>query len=145
LQHYYWLYLGHSGGVSHLFKEAATPARRLLGNSVTSIGDNAFSGNQLSRVTIPDSVTSIGPNAFKGNQPTSVTTPNSVTSRDMPFGSNRINKTIPDSGTSISGNRLASVTIPNSVTSIRTEAFAGNQLTSFTLPANMKITEYTLP
>ena len=38
-----------------------------IGNSVTSIGGNAFNGcNKLTSVTIPDSVTSIGNNAFKG-------------------------------------------------------------------------------
>lgn len=37
-----------------------------IGNSVTSIGEGAFSGTNLSTVTIPDSVTSIGEDAFYG-------------------------------------------------------------------------------
>ena len=51
-------------------------------NSVTSIGDNAFSGcTGLTSVTIPNSVTSIGNRAFDGcSGLTSVTIPNSVTS-----------------------------------------------------------------
>jgi len=51
-------------------------------DSVTSIGDNAFSGcTGLTSVTIPDSVTSIGDNAFAFcTSLTSVTIPNSVTS-----------------------------------------------------------------
>ena len=42
-------------------------------NSVTSIGDRAFSNNKLTTVTIPNSVTSIGSYAFSYNQLTSVT------------------------------------------------------------------------
>ena len=38
-----------------------------IGRNVTSIGENAFRGNQLTSVTIPESVTSIGANAFTDN------------------------------------------------------------------------------
>ena len=48
--------------------------------SVTSIGAEAFLGNILESVTIPDSVTSIGNYAFSDNYLTSVTIPDSVTS-----------------------------------------------------------------
>jgi hypothetical protein len=54
----------------------------LIPNSVTSIGDLAFSFcKSLKSVTIPDSVTSIGDRAFlRCSSLTSVTIPNSVTS-----------------------------------------------------------------
>jgi hypothetical protein len=104
-------------------------------NSVTSIGDNAFSGcSGLTSVTIPNSVTSIGSEAFVGcTNLTSVTIPNSVTSIGVQaFGdfSGLTSVTIGNSVTSIgvqafgdcSG--LTSVTIPNSVTSIGNDAFS---------------------
>ena len=51
-------------------------------NSVTSIGDSAFSGcSSLTSITIPESVTSIGESAFYYcTSLTSITIPNSVTS-----------------------------------------------------------------
>jgi hypothetical protein len=112
----------------------------LGGYAVKSIGSEAFSGSQLTSVTIPDSVTSIGYYAFAENQLTSVTIPDSVTSiGDSAFGGNQLTSvTIPDSVTSLSGfggNQLTSVTIPDSVTSIGSFAFAYNQLTSVTIPS----------
>ena len=46
--------------------------------AITRIGSNAFYGNELTSVIIPDSVTTIGENAFAYNQLTSVIIPNSV-------------------------------------------------------------------
>ena len=82
-------------------------------NSVTSIGDSAFSGcTGLTSVTIPNSVTSIGSYAFSGcTGLTSVTIPDGVRS----IGAFAF------SGCS----GLTSVTIPDSVTSIGSDAFSG--------------------
>ena len=85
--------------------------RVIIGDSVTSIGNGAFSGGSfLTSVTIPNSVTSIGNSAFTScSALTSVTIPNSVTTigwyafRDC--------------------SSLTSVTIPNSVTTIGSYAF----------------------
>ena len=53
----------------------------IIPNTVTSIGNDAFSCSVLTSVTIPNSVTSIGSFAFSGcSVLTSVTIPNSVTS-----------------------------------------------------------------
>ena len=90
-------------------------------NSVTSIGDGAFSGcSGLTSVTIPNSVTSIGNSAFSGcSGLQSIKIPNSVTSIGQYAFADCIG--------------LASVTIPNSVTSIGNGAFYGCRgLTSVT-------------
>ena len=79
--------------------------------AVTAIGREAFQGNQLTGVTLPNSITSIGDEAFSGNQLANVTLPNNVTSiRPWAFASNQ----------------LTEVTIPNSVTSIGDGAFVDN-------------------
>jgi hypothetical protein len=115
-------------------------------NSITSIGNYAFSGcSGLRSVAIPNSVTSIGYSAFEScSSLTSVTIPNSVTS----IGNAAFERcyvltsvVIPDSVTSIGYSafenctNLTSVIIPNSVTSIEGWVFFScSALTSVTIP-----------
>jgi len=115
-------------------------------DSVTSIGDYAFSGcSKLTSINIPNSVTSIGNNALNGcSGLTSINIPNSVTSiGDSVFSgcSGLTSIYIPDSVTSIGNNALhgcsglTSINIPNSVTSIGDSAFWGcSGLTSINIP-----------
>ena len=81
-------------------------------NSVTSIGDGAFSNcRSLTSITIPSGVTSISSAAFYDcSNLTSITIPNGVTS-------------IGYSAFSYCG-RLARITLPSSVTSISSGAFS---------------------
>ena len=118
----------------------------IIPNSVTSIGDKAFSGcRSLQSVTIPNSVKSIGDGAFIGCESLqSITIPNSVTSigDDAFRGCESLQSiTIPNSVTNIgdtafwSCKSLQSVTIPNSVTSIGNYAFNDcESLQSVTIP-----------
>jgi hypothetical protein len=55
-----------------------------LGNGVESIGKEAFFGNDISDLEIPDSVTTIGQAAFLGNKITSLTIPDSLESVGYP-------------------------------------------------------------
>jgi hypothetical protein len=113
----------------------------IFGIPVTSIGESAFSGNNLTSVVIPNSVTSIGSSAFSHpysrNNLTSVVIPNSVTSiGSSAFARNNLTSVvIGNSVTSIgssafSSNKLTRVVIPDSVTSIGSSAFNENNLTS---------------
>ena len=88
------------------------PTSVTIPNSVTKIGDSAFSGcSALNSITIPNSVTKIGGGAFDAcSSLTSVTIPNSVTT----IGEAAFSKC----------SRLTSVTIPNSVTKIGDSAFS---------------------
>ena len=131
---------GGLGVANSVLKEIAIP------NSVTTIGNSAFSGcTALTSITIPDSVTSIGDDAFRDcTALTSVTIPDSVTSIGgyaFQYCSSLTSITIPDSVTSIGNHAffncssLTSVTIGDSVTSIGEWAFAYcDSLTSVTIP-----------
>ena len=94
----------------------------IIPNSVTSIGDYAFSGcSSLTSITIPNSVTNIGGAAFaRCDALASVTIGNGVTS----IGAAAFSYC----------SSLTSIAIPNSVTSIGSEAFYGcSSLTSVTI------------
>jgi hypothetical protein len=119
-------------------------------NPVTSIGEGAFQGTNITNVIIPDSVKTIMDGryfvsgAFSDcKNLTSVTIGSGVTSiGDCAFSNctSLINVTIGSGVTSIGGNAfqgcvgLGSVTIPNSVKSIGVSAFSGcNNLTRVTI------------
>ena len=115
-------------------------------NSVTSIGDDAFSDcTSLANITIPNSVTSIGRYAFSNcTSLKSITIPNSVASiGDRAFSSctSLTSVTIPNSVTSIGDyafyncTSLENITIPDTVTSIGSSVFSYcTSLENITIP-----------
>ncbi len=132
--------------------KVAIPSK-LGGKKVTSIGATAFSEcTSLKSVTIPNSVTSIGDYAFSGSGLKSITIPNSVTSiGDSAFWdcTSLSSVNIPSSVESVGDyvfygcTSLTSVTIPNSVKSIGDGAFYGcTRLTSITIPSSVKSIGY---
>jgi hypothetical protein len=121
-----------TGYTGFSFMDVAIPGT-LDGLPVTAIGTNAFAGDDISSVTIPDSVTSIGDNSFYFCEyTTSITIGSSVTT----IGTNAFtyceyltNISIPDSVISIGAAAfdncfdLSTVTIGSNVSSIGDSAF----------------------
>ena len=127
----------------------------IIPNSVTSIGDAAFSTcTELTSIEIPGSVTSIGNGAFERcHSLGSITIPNSVTSIEAWAFYNCYSLTsinIPNSVTSIGAcafNRsgLTSVEIPTSVTSIEERVFEDcSGLTSINIPNSVTSIGYAV-
>ena len=118
-------------------------------NSVTTIGEHAFSGcDSLTSINIPNSVTTIGEHAYSGcNSLTSINIPNNVTTIGEHAFSGCDSLTsinIPNSVTTIGDSAFAfcesltNINIPNSVTTIGKSAFFGDKsLTSITIPSSV--------
>ena len=105
---------------NNMFRSRGNLTEIILPNSITTIGDWAFSGTPITSVTIPNSVTTIGTWAFNNTSLTSIDIPNSV-------------ETIGTWALAVNF-RLTSVTLSNSITTIPDHLFAVTALTSFTVP-----------
>lgn len=97
----------------------------LFDRSVTSIGNNAFQGNSLTNISIPNSVTTIGKFAFYCcSNLTNISLANSVTSIGQ--------------GAFYSCSNLTNINIPNSVTIIGYAAFENcSSLTNINIPNSL--------
>src|SRR5690606_35669360 len=96
-------------------------------NSLHSIGEYSFKGNELTNLVIPEGVTSIASSAFENNQLTTVNFPNSLFS-------------IGES--SFKDNELTNLVIPDNVWLIGTSAFESNPLTTVILLSDDLFLEY---
>lgn len=94
----------------------------ILPNSVTSIGNDAFSTSNLSTIILSTSLTTIGYGAFSFIPLTQIMLPDSV----VTIGNDAFTYT-----------ELTSIIIPDSVTSIGDGAFAGSYLTAITIPSSV--------
>jgi hypothetical protein len=109
--------------------EVEIPAK-IGGKAVLAIGEGAFKGASLTRVTIPEGVTYIGKGAFRDNKLTSITIPASV--RTIEGGSGEY-----DHNGAFDNNQITEVVFPEGVEKIGRHAFRGNKITSVTLPASL--------
>lgn len=106
--------------------------------SVTSIGDNAFSGcSSLTSISIPSSMTAMGEYAFSGcSNLSSVYITDLVKWCQIDFGDwgNPLNVC---HHLYLNGVKIQDLVIPDGITSICKDAFIGSDITSVTIPASV--------
>ncbi|AYO19894.1 leucine-rich repeat domain-containing protein [Vibrio owensii] len=98
----------HSDNKFRIIRYVGDEKDVIIPDSVSIIGDYAFSNDQLTSVIIPDSVKIIGRRAFQDSKLTSLILPDSIV-------------TIGDEA--FKNNQLTNVTIPDSMIAIRRQVF----------------------
>ena len=97
----------------------------IIPNTVTSIGQFAFSNNIITSVIIPNTVTSIGRSAFEQNKLTNVTIPSSVTLIAR---------------YAFAYNKITSITFPDTLLTLDCRVFDGNPIMedgNYSFPSNV--------
>ena len=134
---------------NYTFSSASALGSVIIGNNVTSIGDNAFLQSHMTNLTLGTSVETIGANAFAQNSLTELVIPSSVTSIGMmSFAQNLLSSVTLGAGLTTIGNSafmsnsLTSITIPSNVTSIGAGTFMTNQLTSVCIKGKSSLSDF---
>ena len=130
------LYLGRNTSDTFV-REKTTLKEVTIGNSVTSIGDNAFFGcSGLTSITIPNSVTTIGNDAFyKCTGLTEVNILDLSAWCKIDFSDYSENPLYYAKKLKLNGTEIKDLVIPNDITQIKKYAFYGcDGLTSVTIP-----------
>lgn len=96
---------------------------------LTTIGDFAFSGNEIINIIIPSNVVSIGEGSFSRNDIASLTLNENLTT----IGYRAFER-----------NQISTVIIPNSVTSISDYAFIDNVMNGVTIKGKTSPTDFTV-
>lgn len=145
-------------GVTHIgdnaFAGCSSVTNVIIGETVTSIGSDAFSGCSVRNLTLPSGLTSIGERAFENSHLLSISIPSSVTS----IGENAFHNctglsgtvTVPSGVSAVRANTfsgctaLSSIVLSQGVAAIGDSAFEGcSGLVSFTVPASVtEVGEY---
>jgi hypothetical protein len=144
-KHYVFAY---NNFVESIYVDRDKPSliRLIIPNTVTTIGENAFAGNDLlNSLVIPDSVTSVGKSTFNSCGLVSLSLGNKLVDiGEYAFCQNNLKEIkLPASLRTIgmgafSENQLSSITIPNGVTVINAITFFKNNLRRINLPASLK-------
>ncbi|MDO5015514.1 MAG: leucine-rich repeat domain-containing protein [Eubacteriales bacterium] len=126
-------------------EEVVIPAE-IQGVPVRAIGDDVFSSQNISAVSLPEGLEEIGASAFEYNDLSAIDLPESlVTIGNWAFSSNDISTLeLPESLKTIGegsfyGNRLMSLRIPSGVESIGYQAFNNNRLRSLSFAENSQL------
>ena len=117
----------------------------IIPNTVISIGTSSFNNTGILSINIPDSVTSIGDNAFAGNKITTANIGKNVTTIGaFAFSTNSISViTIPDKVVTIGGSAFLSnsantlTIVGTDVTTIGASAFQNNNITELFIPVSV--------
>lgn len=116
----------------------------ILSEGITSIGEAAFSHNQISYVILPESISIIEDDAFSNNEILNLVLNEGLTYLgSWAFSNNKIeNLVIPSTlevieNVSFGTNNLSKINIPNSIEYIGGGAFSGNNLTTLEIPSSV--------
>jgi hypothetical protein len=114
------------------------------GRNVNRIGNEAFKGQALTNVVLPETLSEIGSKAFDDNLLTSIDIPNGLKRiGERAFADNQlITAKIPDGlegigNEAFESNLLVSITLPDSLSQLGWNVFAYNRLESVKLPAGI--------